>query len=247
MLFLPVTAVLALLVVVNLLNNRWLEGWYVRTCLVSAVLLVLLGRLDQLSWYQMGLSPARIIPGVIWGAAAVGAVLLVYTVGLALPFTRRFFLDERAGEQSGVELLKNALVVVPFGTVLLEEIAFRGVLLGMIETRFGLWPAILVSSVVFGLWHILPSLVMHESNAGVGEVLGEGLFGRAMAVVLSVLGTAGAGVVFCVLVWGVPGLFSGSQSLIAPMALHWALNGLGFVFTWGVYRRRRARSPFTPG
>lgn len=107
----------------------------------------------------------------------------------------------------------------------------------MLDARFDTVVAVAASSLVFGLWHILPSLVMHESNAGVGEVLGEGIFGRVMAVVLSVLGTAAAGVAFCVLVIG-------SGSLLAPMGLHWALNGLGFVFTWGVYRRRRAASPF---
>lgn len=85
---------------VNLLNNRWLEGWYVRTCLVSAGLLIALGKLDQLSWSQMGLSLSDVVPGLIWAGACVGGVLLVYAVGLALPFTRRFFLDERAGSRA---------------------------------------------------------------------------------------------------------------------------------------------------
>lgn len=238
MLILPIAAVLAVMLVVNLLNNRWREHWYMRTCLVGAAVILGIGLLDQQSWQQLGLAPSTYITGLLWAAGAVGAVLAVYLIGLALPFTRKFFLDERAGEQSGTELIRNALVVVPFGTVLLEEVAFRSVLFAMVASRYGTAWAVTVSSVVFGLWHILPSLVMHESNAGVGELLGSGMRARVLAVLTSVVGTGAAGVLFCLLrVW--------SGSLFAPMGLHWALNGLGFVFTWGIYRRRRARSPFT--
>lgn len=238
MLILPVAAVLAVMLVVNLLNNRWREHWYMRTCLVGAAVILGIGLLDQQSWQALGLAPSTYVTGLLWAAGAVGAVLAVYLVGLALPFTRKFFLDERAGEQSGTELIRNALVVVPFGTVLLEEVAFRSVLFAMVASRYGTVWAVTVSSVVFGLWHILPSLVMHESNAGVGELLGSGMRARVLAVVTSVVGTGAAGVLFCLLrVW--------SGSLFAPMGLHWALNGLGFVFTWGIYRRRRASSPFT--
>jgi membrane protease YdiL (CAAX protease family) len=42
-----------------------------------------------------------------------------------------------------------------------------------------------------------------------------------------VAGTALAGVVFCE-------LRRRSGSLLAPMGLHWALNGLGFAFVWAV-------------
>ena len=238
MLILPIAAVLAVMLVVNLLNNRWREHWYMRTCLVGAAVILGIGLLDQQSWQQLGLAPSTYITGLLWAAGAVGAVLAVYLIGLALPFTRKFFLDERAGEQSGTELIRNALVVVPFGTVLLEEVAFRSVLFAMVASRYGTAWAVTVSSVDFGLWHILPSLVMHESNAGVGELLGSGMRARVLAVLTSVVGTGAAGVLFCLLrVW--------SGSLFAPMGLHWALNGLGFVFTWGIYRRRRARSPFT--
>jgi membrane protease YdiL (CAAX protease family) len=234
----PVVVVLVVMLVVNLLNNRWREHWYLRTGVVGAAVLLGIGLVDHLTWTQLGLSPHTVVQGLLWAAGAVGAVLLVYLLGLALPFTRVFFLDERAGEQSGTDLLRNALVVVPFGTVLLEEVAFRGVLLAMVTEREGVVWGVALSSIAFGLWHILPSLVMHEANAGVGNLLGSGTRARVLAVVTSVVGTGAAGVLFCMLrIW--------SGSLLAPMGLHWALNGLGFVFTWGIYRRTRARSPFS--
>lgn len=239
MLFIPVIVVLGVLVLLNLMNNRWKEHWYVPTCVVGALVLIGIGLLDQQSWADMGLGVGTYLTGLLWGLACVGAVLAFYFIGIALPFTRKFFQDERAGDQSGWELMRNALVVVPFGTVLLEEVAFRGVLLAMVSARFGIVWGVAVSSLAFGLWHILPSLVMHQSNAGVAEALGTGVRAQVVSVVLSVVGTAIAGVVFCL-------LRIGSGSLLAPMGLHWATNGLGFVFTYTMYRRSRRNSPFSP-
>jgi len=231
-LFIPVIAVLGVLVLLNLMNNRWKEHWYVPTCVVGAVVLIGIGLLDQQSWQSMGLGLGTYFTGLLWALGCVAAVLALYFIGVALPFTRKFFYDERAGEQGGWELMRNALVVVPFGTVLLEEVAFRGVLLAMASSRWGWGWGVAVSSLAFGLWHILPSLVMHQSNAGVAQTLGTGVRAQVVSVVLSVVGTALAGVVFC---W----LRIASGSLLAPMGLHWATNGLGFVFTYGMFRRRR--------
>ncbi|HEY7859392.1 MAG TPA: CPBP family intramembrane glutamic endopeptidase [Candidatus Nanopelagicales bacterium] len=232
MLFVPVAAVLVVLALLNVANNTWKEHWYVPTCLAGTVVLLGIGLLDKQSWSQLGLGPGTWLPGLVWGLACIGAVLLVYLVGTAFPFTRKFFFDERTGGQTGRDLMRNALFIVPFGTVLMEEVAFRGVLLAMVHSRFGLVWGIAVSSFVFGLWHILPSLSMHQSNAAVSSIVGEGRTGQAISVVLTVLGTAAAGVLFCFLrQW--------SGSLFTPMGLHWALNGFGFVFTWAIVRRRR--------
>ncbi|MEO6821359.1 MAG: CPBP family intramembrane glutamic endopeptidase [Candidatus Nanopelagicales bacterium] len=232
MLFVPVAAVLVVLALLNLANNTWKEQWYVPTCLAGTAVLLGIGRLDKQSWSQLGLGPGSWLPGLAWGLAGIGAVLLVYLMGTAFAFTRKFFFDERTREQTGRDLMRNALLVVPFGTVLMEEVAFRGVLLAMVHSRFGLVWGIAVSSFVFGLWHILPSLSMHQSNAAVSSIVGEGRTGQIISVGLTVLGTAAAGVLFCLLrTW--------SGSLFAPMGLHWALNGLGFVVTWAIVRQRR--------
>jgi membrane protease YdiL (CAAX protease family) len=128
----------------------------------------------------------------------------------------------------------RALVEVPFGTVLLEEIAFRSVLFAMLARRFGVIWAIVISSILFGLWHVLPSIGTHEQNPAVSSVVGRGLRGNILTVAGSVLGTAVAGVIFAGL-----RLFSGS--VIAPMGLHWATNGLGYTFSWAIIRWRHRR------
>ena len=125
---------------------------------------------------------------------------------------------------------------MPFGTVLLEEIAFRAVLFSMLARRFGLVWAIVLSSIVFGLWHILPSWGTHEQNPALGSVAGEGARGNVIAISLSVLTTAVAGVLFAAL-----RLVSGS--VLAPMGFHWATNGLGYAFSPVVNARLEVQKP----
>ena len=107
----------------------------------------------------------------------------------------------------------------------------------MLVRRFGLVWGLVISSVLFGLWHILPSIGTHEQNPALGSVVGEGRRGNILAVALSVLTTTVAGVLFA-------GLRLVSGSVLAPMGLHWATNGLGYAFSWLLIRtrdRRRAR------
>ena len=54
--------------------------------------------------------------------------------------------------------LWRVLVVIPLGTVLPEELAFRGLLLALLGRRYGVVAGILLSSGLFGLWHVVPSL-----------------------------------------------------------------------------------------
>ena len=234
----PVAVVIATLVVLNVVNNRLApQTHYLLWSFGGSVGLLALGLLDGNSWTDMGLGVQYLLPGLIWAAICIGAVTAVYLVGSAFKRTRAAFHDERMSDLSGTRLAFQALVEVPFGTVLFEEIAFRAVLFSMLARRYGLVWGIIISSVLFGLWHILPSIGTHEQNPALGSVVGEGRRGNILAVALSVLTTAIAGVIFAAL-----RLVSGS--VLAPMGLHWATNGLGYAFSWLLIRtrdRRRAR------
>jgi len=61
-----------------------------------------------------------------------------------------------------------------------EEILYRGLLMTALGMAFGLWPAVIVSSVVFGLGH------MYQ---GVGGVVRTGLVGLVMALVVVFTGS----------------------------------------------------------
>jgi membrane protease YdiL (CAAX protease family) len=220
-----VAAVLAILVATNLLNNRLLPQAYVLTCLAAAGLLVLLARRDGCSWTDLGLGARRLRPGLRWAAVLVATVALGYAVAGALPATRQGFADTRATALSAGAVLWHVLVRIPFGTAVLEEIAFRGVLYAMLARRRGVRAAIIGSSLLFGLWHVLPSIGLRNANAAVADLVGPGAAGEVVAVTLAAAGSALAGVVLCE-------LRRRSGSLLPPSALHWALNALGLLVAW---------------
>jgi len=231
----PLAVVIAALIVINIVNNRVApQTHYLMWAFVGSVVLLAIGLLDGNSFTDMGLGFSYLIPGLIWAGASVGLITVAYLVGSIFKKTREAFADERVGALSGSRLAFQALVEVPFGTVLLEEIAFRAVLFSMLARRFGVVPAIIISAVIFGLWHILPSIGTHEANSALGSVVGAGRRGNILAVIASVLTTAIAGVVFA-------GLRIVSGSVLAPMGFHWATNGLGYFFSWFLLRFRRRR------
>ncbi|MEI6363057.1 MAG: CPBP family intramembrane glutamic endopeptidase [Actinomycetes bacterium] len=231
----PVAVTIAALLVLNIVNNRLApQTHYLLWTFGGSVGLLALGLLDGNTWTDMGFGWHYLLPGLMWAGICIGGVTLVYLVGSAFRRTRTAFHDERMGELTGSRLMFQALIEVPFGTVLFEEIAFRAVLLSMLVRREGLLFGVIVSSLLFGLWHILPSIGTHEQNPALGSVVGSGLRGNIFAVGLSVLTTAIAGVVFA-------GLRLISGSILAPMGLHWATNGLGYAFSWILIRARDRR------
>ncbi|MEV0896136.1 CPBP family intramembrane glutamic endopeptidase [Actinoplanes sp. NPDC049802] len=225
-------AVLVLLTTVNIAAKYGPP----RTGLIAGPLvaagLILLGRRAGLTWHDMGLSRRTLLPGLKYAVGAVLAVAVVYAIGAAVPATRTAFDDVRYHLHLSAALL-TAFVVVPLGTVLLEEVAFRGVLHGLINRHRGAVWASITSSVLFGLWHILPSLRLAKANHGVGAILGTDLAGQILAVVGAVAFTAVAGLLLCE-------LRRRSGSLLAAAALHWATNGLGLLITAGLAAFRLA-------
>ncbi|GAA3373107.1 type II CAAX endopeptidase family protein [Streptomyces sannanensis] len=222
----------AVLVVANLADNRWapLFGPLTATA-VSGLLLGVLFRAGG-TWADAGLDPATLGRGTRWALALIGLVGAVYLVGALLPFTRDLFADLRYSRLTGGEVALRVLITVPLGTVLLEEVAFRGVLYGLVRRARGVVRATAVSSVLFGLWHVLPSLHLAAVKPALTPVFGHSTFGAALAVVGAVLFTAASGVLFCE-------LRRRSGSLLAPMGLHWAVNALGYVVGFLARTRRR--------
>jgi membrane protease YdiL (CAAX protease family) len=197
-----------------------------------AVALVVLARRSGLTWDCLGLSRRTLPTGLGYAVAAVLVVAAVYLVGAALPLTRPAFLDVRYHLQPGAALVA-ALVVVPLGTVLFEEVAFRGVLHGLVNRHRGAGWARVSSSTLFGLWHVLPSLRLTRANAAAATVFGVGVIGQVLAVLATVGFTALAGLLLCE-------LRRRSGSLLAAAGLHWATNGLGVVLATVLWTVRAA-------
>ncbi|MFC4531377.1 CPBP family intramembrane glutamic endopeptidase [Sphaerisporangium dianthi] len=216
------------LVAANVLNNRLARRLAPLTSAAASGALVLLARRGGLSWSELGFADAR--RGARIGGSLAAAVAAVYTAGVLLPPTRRYFRDQRALGLSRARLAEEVLLQVPFGTVLLEEIAFRGVLPAALRRSHGPFAAVTGSSALFGLWHILPSLDMADANPALGHLVQpadagvEHRAGGRSAVPLvagSVVFTAAAGAFFLEL--------RGRGGLAAPAMLHLATNTLGFL------------------
>ena len=228
---LATVAVLVVLLFVNLLNNKWAKRFYLLVCLVATAVLLAIARIDGITWTQLGLNKSSWQNGIIWSVIVIVAVTVFYAIAASLPFTRAGFADKRAAEGGYRRVFYHSVIRIPFGTALMEEVAFRGVLLAVVTLSWGVVAGVVVSSIVFGLWHVLPSLDFHDSHDATARI-GDSKKAKASSVVATVLGTAAAGVGFCVLrLW--------TDSLFPPIALHAALNGIGFAVSWGLARRLR--------
>ncbi|BFU44760.1 CPBP family intramembrane glutamic endopeptidase [Krasilnikovia sp. MM14-A1004] len=223
-----VAAALLLMVAVSLVGRYGPAHAMLVVGPVGAILLLLLARSAGLSADDVGLGRDSWRRGAAYAGVCVAAVAAVYIVAALLPGTRDAFHDVRYDNGPGKAVL-TAFVVVPLGTVLFEEVAFRGVLWGLLRVSRGPTVATLVSSGLFGLWHVMPSLRLNKVNPAVTGLVGDGRAGQVLAVLGAVLFTAAAGVVFCE-------LRRRSGSLLAPMGLHWAVNGLGVLVTAVVSR-----------
>lgn len=225
-----IAIVVVVLVAVNVIDIRIAHASLVLGP-AGAVGFLALARLAGLSWQEVGLGAGTWRRGLVWAFAAIGAVAVVFAVGAAL--TRDAFRDARY-HLGWEHALLTAFLLIPLGTVLFEEVAFRGVLWGLLRRGHGTWIATVISSALFGLWHVLPSLSLATNNQTIGSTVGKGTSGEAIWVLGTVLFTGLAGVVFCE-------LRRRSGSLLASTGLHWATNGLGVlaaasIWAWATSR-----------
>ena len=229
----PSAAAFALAILValagNLLAHLVPRPLYVPVNLLVAgsAVLVALGP-GRCTLADLGLARRDVGSGLRWGGALAAALGLVIVAGALLPATRPLFADGRVNAEATWLVLYTTLVRIPLGTVVLEETLFRGVLLGMGLRRWSTAWAVAFSSVLFGLWHVLPAFGLSANPATAG-LAGSGGGGRALTVVFAVLSTAAVGALWC---W----LRLRSRSLLAPMLVHLASNSLGYLVAWLVLR-----------
>lgn len=204
---------------VNLLVNEAVPGAHLAAGLGLAACLLAIARAGGLAAADLGLARAALGTGLRWGGAAAALVGVGYALAWLIPGVRQA-LPEGDGDLGRVAL--TVLVVIPLGTVLPEELAFRGLLLPLLGRGRGLNAAIWLSSGLFGLWHVLPSLGGGAANAAIVGAVGGDTAGTIARVVATVCVTSLAGVVLC---W----LRLRSGSLVAPLLAHWTVNGLGVI------------------
>ena len=226
--YVDIGVVVVVLALTNLVAHFTIPWANFATVPAVALGLVLLVRSRGLCWSELGLGREQWRSGAGYAFAAVALVGSVITVGALLPWTRPMFMNDHYATLSGA--LIASMIIIPLQTVIPEELAFRGVLHGALNRAWGFRGVAAAGSLLFGLWHIATSMGLTSSNVGFTRLLGGGVLGMVAGIVLAVVATGAAGFVFT---W----LRKRSGSLIAPIALHWSLNGLGALaaaFVWHV-------------
>ncbi|MFM2069856.1 MAG: hypothetical protein RLZZ623_119, partial [Actinomycetota bacterium] len=146
--------------------------------------------------------------GLRIGAIAFTGITTAICLASLVPAVRDAFIDQ-ASQISRGEMLWRALIRIPVGTVLLEELAFRGVLLANLHRVTSARRSIGWSVAAFAVWH-LPGVVA-DGSAGL--------------IITTLVSTAVAGLGFTV-------LRQKSGSLIASGAAHIATNSVPFALAW---------------
>lgn len=216
--YVDIGVVVIVLTLTNLIAHFTTPWASIATVPAAALALLALVRARGLCWSELGLGREHWRSGAGYAAGAVGLVMTAIAIGALLPWTRPMFMNDNYATVSGA--LLASLIIIPLQTVIPEELAFRGVLHGALNRAWGFRGVAAAGSLLFGLWHISTSLGLTSSNVGFTRIFGGGVFGMVAGVVLAVVATGIAGFVFT---W----LRRRSGSLIAPIALHWSLNGLG--------------------
>ncbi|WP_205745246.1 CPBP family glutamic-type intramembrane protease [Egicoccus halophilus] len=155
--------------------------------------------------------------GLVSLAVIAAVVALGVSVREQVPLISMLLGDVRA-DLDGGRLAYAVLVRIPFGTALFEEFLFRGLLLALLLRTMSARAAWIWAAVVFGLWHVPPTLATLRLN-GVAPLGGDGLAAMVGAVVVTTV----AGLGFTEL------RRRGGDSLLAPILAHCATNGAGLL------------------
>lgn len=197
----------------NLIGNLVLPGFfYVPANLAVAGVLLALARQAGLSWDHLGFGPGTAWRGLVVGLAAAALVGLALAVAVQLPAADDLLRDEGVLADSSFDRWFVPSIRIPLGTAVFEEVLFRSVLLGALLVRTTTGRAVVVSSVAFGLWHVVPA--WEGTSGGAAEVVG--------AIIGTVLVTTAFGAVLSAMrLW--------TRSTVAPILTHTATNSLAYV------------------
>lgn len=143
------------------------QAWRLLPGLLITEWLFLLAPILLLLWYtkvdfRKSLNLYPLSPAGAAGSLVVGisSVILVIQLGFyfnqVLPVPKEF--EEEMAKlfqmSGGLPELAALLFVIAVTPAICEEVMFRGVLLSGVRTRMGIWPAIVLVGLLFGIFHI---------------------------------------------------------------------------------------------
>ena len=206
-------AVLAIATAWNLTGNLALPGaWYVPANLAVAAVLLALAWRAGLDADDLAVRPGDLGRGLLVGLGAAAVIAAVLALALVIPALDGALESDDVLADSTTDRWFVPLVRIPLGTAVFEEVLFRSVLLGALLTRWSTRTALAASSVLFGLWHVVPAW---ETTSGSAAA-------TTGAIVGTVVVTTVAGLLF-------GGLRLRSRSVVAPILAHIGTNSFAYV------------------
>jgi membrane protease YdiL (CAAX protease family) len=221
-----VLAVLAVLAVANVAENQVLAGWvYVPLNLAVAGVVVLLGR-RVMSLQEMGFANWR--SGAVWGGVQFAVISVMLSVAILVPVFDELFRNRNAGE-STLQWFYIAFIRIPLGTVLLEEVAFRGVLPALFARKGTVIGSSILASMWFALWRVLPEVHGSHGANTAERWLGQGVVGTTAGVIWVLAGTFFGGLFWCFVRYR-------SGSLLSSFLGHLATTSMAYTIAFAVSR-----------
>ncbi len=197
-------------------RHPWHHRRYVTLNLGAAGVTVAAALASGLTAADLGLGQGWWRPGGLAAGLAAGTGAAWIAIA-AVPATRPVLADQRITSFGARSVAYQAGVRIPAGTVLWEELAFRGVLQAALRRVLPDRSAIAVTAVIFGVWHVRPTIAALRVN-GLAT-------GRRQAVIRGLAGSAVMAAAGVLLSW----LREHSGRLAAPALLHLAANSGALV------------------
>lgn len=182
-----------------------------------------------LSFEKLGLTANYILKGVPFGliiGLLISVVILLMTSQKKL---RKLFSSTTKNKYNTKTFFYELCFRIPFGTALSEEVIFRSVLLAILLSNHTRVTAIIASAILFGLWHIFPTLHTIKDHDPLAEMMDNSTKRNFVAVIITIISTSFAGIIFAVLA-----IITGS--FIASWIVHASINGFatlgGYLSVW---------------
>ena len=212
------------------LNTTVPERYHVPASLTAAGLVSGLAVRAGVGLEEQGLRPADAAKGALYGLAAAVPIAAALATGARVRRLRSYYRAGHVVETSPRATAYEILVRVPFGTALPEEVIFRGALLSLLSLHHRPLVSGVLSSLLFGVWHVIPTLSRLRADP---MVRAEPPVHKAVWLAGSIGVTSAAGLL---LVW----LRNASGSIVAPWFAHTAANATGLASSRWIIRPERS-------
>ena len=218
-----IAAIIAIAIYANIISNLVLDPiWHIPFQLGILGISMLIATRAGTTWTSMGLRKDRTKRGLKVGGVIIGLITLGFVIAIAaaaiFPNLRPMFENTEVVENSTAFVLVQAFIRIPIATAFYEEVLFRGVIFGMLTRRHSPLLAAVIVSLLFGLWHIAPTIA-DPPNAQLDP---SNLIDMAKLAALAVVGTAPAGFAF---LW----IRLYANSVWASVLAHIGTNSIGML------------------